>query len=113
MHDAFGKIKMKTISLSEFTFLQRRVLIELLNPEWNWRTEKTILESIEDERQRIIDWVANDIATLIDREEKPSSVIQQLLSMGMIEKQTSLSHNGKFIKSKTYYKINSKWKALR
>ena len=100
----------QTISLCEFTFLQRRVLIELLKPEWNWRTEKTILKAIEDERGRIINWVANDVATLLDREEKPTSVVKQLLAMGMIEVQVASTHNGKCIKSTTYYKINDRWK---
>ncbi len=103
----------KSVSLREFTFLQRRVLIELLNPEWTWRTEKSILEAIEDERQRIIDWVADDVATLLDREERPTAVIRQLIAMNMMKVQTESHHNGKCITSTTWYRIHSKWKALR
>lgn len=93
------------LSLSEFTYLQRRILIEVTNTKWSMRSQVALIEAIEDERQRIINWVADNMAVILDREEKATSAIAQLLHLKLIEKvEHSYNYNGKVI-TDTYYRL--------
>jgi hypothetical protein len=100
------------LSLSEFTYLQRRIIIEVSTTKWSMRSETAILEAIEDERKKITDWIANDMAVILDRQENPMSAIGQLLHLKLIDKiEHSYIYENKKV-TDTYYQLSKHMKVI-
>jgi len=93
------------IPLEEFTWLQRRVIIELTQPKWEWRSREALEQAIEDERQRITDWVADDMATIIDRHESVEAIFQQLNYSKLLAEAKKVSHYGGGTHIVTFYSL--------
>ena len=103
----------RAVPMAEFTYLQKRVLKELLHPQWEWRTEQALMDAIEDARKDLRWKVADDYATLLDREESGQAVMDSLKELDMFQIQKQIHFVDNQLTEKTWYALAKRFKNNR
>lgn len=97
--------EIRPVPMAEFTALQKRVLIELLHPDWKWRSKDALVEAIEDEREKIDSVIADDLAQIIDRKETAKHVFDVLHRMDMLQTQEQIHYLDDTLEKKTWHAL--------
>lgn len=96
---------MRILPLQEFTTLQKVLIKELRNPEWEWRSRDALVSAIERKREELEDEIPIMPYQTMDRKETALNAIRCLHSYGIIETMTATIEQNDIISSKIYYRL--------
>jgi hypothetical protein len=96
---------MRFLPLQEFTTLQKVLIKELQNPEWEWRSRDALVSAVEKKREELENEICIMPYQVMDRKESAFSAIRSLHSHGIIETMTATIEENDIIASKLYYRL--------